>query len=41
MLARWQNIEKLSSEDRDRIVYVIDSLVRDARARQAYADEAL
>jgi transcriptional regulator with XRE-family HTH domain len=37
MLARWQNLERLSSEDRDRIVYVIDSLVRDAATRQAYS----
>ncbi len=32
----WQTIEKLSAEDRERILYVVDSLVRDARAREAY-----
>lgn len=36
MLSRWQTIEKLSAEDRNRILYVVDSLVRDARAREAY-----
>jgi len=36
MLTRWQTLDKLPSEDRDRILHVIDSLVRDARARQAY-----
>ena len=36
MLNRWQSLEALQSEDRERILYVIDSLMRDAKARQAY-----
>lgn len=36
MLDRWQSLETLSMEDRERILYVIDSLMRDARTRQAY-----
>lgn len=36
MLDRWQNLASLEREDRDRILFVIDSLMRDARTRQAY-----
>ena len=36
MLERWQTLEALPSDDRERILYVLDSLVRDAKARQAY-----
>ncbi len=36
MLDRWQSLETLKIEDRERIVYVIDSLMRDAKTRQAY-----
>lgn len=36
MLNRWQSLETLKPEDRERILYVIDSLVRDAKTRQAY-----
>lgn len=36
MLERWQLLETLPSEDRERILYVLDSLIRDAKARQAY-----
>lgn len=32
----WQSLETLIPEDWERILYVIDSLVRDARTRQAY-----
>lgn len=36
MLNRWQSLETLKSEDKERILYVIDSLMRDAKTRQAY-----
>lgn len=36
MLNRWQSLETLKQEDKDRILYVIDSLMRDAKTRQAY-----
>ena len=36
MLERWQSLDKLTKEDRERILYVVDSLVRDAHARQTY-----
>ncbi len=36
MLNRWQSLETLKPEDRERILYVIDSLMRDAKTRQAY-----
>ena len=36
MLVRWQEIDALESSERDRILSVLDSLVRDAKARQAY-----
>ncbi len=36
MLTRWQEIDALEPAERDRILSVVDSLVRDAKARQAY-----
>ncbi len=36
MLARWKEIDALEPPERDRILSVMDSLVRDAKARQAY-----
>jgi transcriptional regulator with XRE-family HTH domain len=36
MLERWQLLETLTPEDRERILFVVDSLMRDARARQTY-----
>ena len=36
MLERWQAIDSLESAEQERILSVLDSLVRDARARQAY-----
>ncbi len=36
MLDRWQSLETLKPDDRERILYVIDSLMRDAKTRQAY-----
>lgn len=36
MIERWRSLDDLSSADRDKILYVVDGLIRDARARQAY-----
>ena len=36
MLTRWQEIDALEPTARERILSVMDSLVRDAKARQAY-----
>ena len=36
MLARWQEIDALETAEQERILSVIDSLIRDAKARQAY-----
>lgn len=36
MLERWRALEGISEEDRGRILFVVDSLVRDAQARQTY-----
>lgn len=36
MLTRWQDMEALSPEDKDHILYIIDSFLRDAKAREAY-----
>lgn len=36
MLQRLTDIEKLDQEDRQTIVHVIDSLLRDAKAKKAY-----
>lgn len=36
MMARWQEIDALEPLERDRILSVVDSLVRDAKARLAY-----
>lgn len=37
MLDRWKALEEIAPEDRDRILYLVDGLIRDARTRQAYA----
>ena len=37
MLDRWRALEEIAGEDRDRILYLVDGLIRDARTRQAYA----
>lgn len=36
MLDRWRALEELPEEDRDRILYMVDGLIRDARTRKAY-----
>ena len=37
MMERWQQVDALNSADKERILFVVDSLVRDAKARQAYS----
>jgi hypothetical protein len=37
MLQRLMEIEALDAEDQKTIVHVLDSLLRDAKARKAYA----
>ncbi len=39
MLKRLMDIEALDSEDKNTIVHVLDSLLRDAKARKAYASQ--
>jgi transcriptional regulator with XRE-family HTH domain len=36
MLVRWHDIDELEQVERERILSVLDSLVRDAKARQTY-----
>ena len=36
MLIRWQAIDSLDAPEQERILSVVDSLVRDAQARQTY-----
>jgi transcriptional regulator with XRE-family HTH domain len=36
MLDRWKALEEIAPEDRERILYLVDGLIRDARARRAY-----
>ena len=36
LLKRLEDIESLTTEDKDKIYYFIDMAVRDAKARQAY-----
>lgn len=40
MLQRLTDIEKLDQEDKQTIVHVIDSLLRDAKAKKAYSTHA-
>ena len=36
MVERWSTLDSLPSEDRDRILYVVDSLIREAKTRHAF-----
>ncbi len=36
MLQRWKALADLDEEDREKILYLIDGLIRDGRARRAY-----
>jgi hypothetical protein len=37
MLDRIRAINELSSDEREKLLYVVDGLLRDARARRTYA----
>lgn len=37
-IARWDALGKLQREDRERITFVLDSLIREAQTRQAFRD---
>ncbi len=37
MIERWRSLGGLPTSDRDKILYIVDGLIRDARARQAYS----
>ena len=36
MLARWRNLEELPPEDKEHILSVVDSFIRDVKTREAY-----
>ena len=37
MVERWQAVDSLPDDDRDRILYVVDSLIREAKTRHAFS----
>jgi transcriptional regulator with XRE-family HTH domain len=37
MIERWRSLDQLPDDERDRILYVVDGLIRDAQARRAYS----
>jgi transcriptional regulator with XRE-family HTH domain len=37
MLERWKALAEVPHPDREKILYVVDGLIRDAKARQAYS----
>ena len=37
MVQRWEGLQILPKEERTRILFVVDALVRDARTREAYS----
>lgn len=37
MVERWRTLDDLPADDRSRILYVVDGLIRDAEARRAYS----
>lgn len=37
MVQRWEGLQNLPEEERTRILFVVDALVRDARTREAYS----
>jgi len=37
MVERWRTLDELPADDRSRILYVVHGLIRDAKARRAYA----
>lgn len=38
MLERLSELQDIPSEDRDKILYLVDGLIRDAKARQTYRE---
>lgn len=40
MLDRWEALDQINNEDRDRILFLVDGLIRDSRARMTYAPNA-
>ncbi len=36
MVQRWATLDQLPDDDRDRILYVVDSLIREAKTRHAF-----
>jgi transcriptional regulator with XRE-family HTH domain len=36
MVERWATLDSLPDDDRDRILYVVDSLIREAKTRHAF-----
>ena len=36
MVERWKAIEELPAEDREKVLFLVDSVVRDAKTRQTY-----
>lgn len=36
MIERWRSLDQLPDDERDRILFVVDGLIRDAEARRAY-----
>lgn len=37
MVERWRSLDQLPDDERDRILFVVDGLIRDAQARRAYS----
>ena len=37
MVERWEALNTLNPEDRERILFVVDGLIRDAKARETYS----
>jgi len=37
MLRRLEQIDNLSFEDKEKVIYFIDMVIRDAKTRQAYS----
>lgn len=40
MVQRWEALDQINNEDKERILFVVDGLIRDARTRKAYAQSA-
>jgi len=40
MITRWDSLVTLPPDDRDRIIFVLDSLIREAQTRKAFRNPA-